>query len=80
MSAFVKVPEATMNKDDFAPRNKGKIRLSGKVLAMERVTIAQGMNRPSDAHFGIGILTTHSAHTVAPLFWREIVRHPARAR
>jgi len=80
MPAFVQVPETTVNKDDFASRNKDKIWLSWKVLAMERVTIAQGVNLSSDAQFRISILTAHSAHTGASLFWSEVVRHPAQAR
>jgi hypothetical protein len=80
MLTFVQMPETAVNKDDFAPGNKDKIRLSRKVLTMERVPIAQCVNRPSDAHFRISILAAHSTHTGAPLSWCEVVRHPARAR
>lgn len=40
MPAFMQVPEAAVNKNDFVSRNKDKIWSSWKVLAMERVTIA----------------------------------------
>jgi hypothetical protein len=39
VATLVQVPETTVNKDDFAPRDKDQVWLSGKVGAMERVAI-----------------------------------------
>lgn len=77
MAAFVQVPETTVNEDDFASRDKDKVWLPWKVLAMKRIAIAQGMCRLSDAHFRNSVLAPHSTHTGAPLFCREVVSHQA---
>ena len=80
MAALVQVPKTTVNKDDFASRDKDEIWLSGKIFAMERVAIAQGVGRLSDAHFRNGVLAPHSTHTGDSLFRREIISHQAASR
>lgn len=80
MATFVHVPETTMNKDYFASRDKDKVWLSWKALTMERITIAQGVSRLSDAQFRNSVLAPHRPHTGDPLFCREVISHQGAPR
>lgn len=61
--ASVVVPETTVNKYNFASRNKDEVWSSWKVLAMAYVTIAQGVSCGSDAHSRFSaIVPSRSCH------------------
>lgn len=75
MTALMQVPETTVNKDDFASRYKDKVWLSWKVLAMERVSIPQGVNHLSNAHLRRRVFAPYGAHTGASLLCREVISH-----
>jgi hypothetical protein len=38
------VPKATVNKDDLFSRNKNEVRFAWKILVMEFIAIAHGMD------------------------------------
>lgn len=80
MTAFMEMPEAPVNKNDFTPRDEDDVWFSRKILAMESVAIAQRVGYLSDAHFRSSVLATHGPHTGGPLLRCEIISHQAASR
>jgi len=62
------VPEATMDHYNTSALGKDKIRLPGKVLQMQPVTVAETVQQPTDRHFRRGVSATDSAHILGSAF------------
>lgn len=67
MATTMRVPKATMDKDDLPPRNEHDIRLAGEALDVERVAVAHGVNELSDSHFGGRVCSSDRSHALAAL-------------
>jgi len=56
------VPEASMNENRFPFARKDEVWLSGKVSAMQPISIAEAMQEAANSHFGAGIAAAHAFH------------------
>lgn len=61
-AVLVSVPEATVNKDDFAVPGKHQIRFSRKAVVVQPEAIAETMGDFSDAIFRLCVLVPDSPH------------------
>jgi len=69
----VAMPEATVHEDNLATRFENEIRPPRKLRCMKPIPEAKGMNEPTDAHLGLGVLVADTAHRLTALFPRECV-------
>ena len=67
--AIVTVPETSMNEKHLVKPGKHKIRLSGKVLAVQPKPVAVAMKKTSDSNFRSGIHAAYGSHVAAALFF-----------
>ncbi len=63
--AAVRMPEAPVNEDHFAPRRKYQIRLSRKVFPVQSEPVAQSVSQAPHVELGLHILASDRAHVGA---------------
>lgn len=59
------VPKTAMHEDDLFQPWKHKVRLAGKIVAMESKAKAETVNHRADNLFGAGVLCFHRTHDSA---------------
>ena len=69
--ATVPMPEAPMDEDRLAAPPEYNIGLSGKVLGMEAVAVAEGVEKASNGHLRACVLRPDCAHYTTAFFRRE---------
>ena len=57
-----------MHKDDLSTTREHEVRFAWKPSVMKDVSIPQGMHKPADLHFRLGINTPDRGHVPATLF------------
>lgn len=68
------MPEATVNKDNFFPAWKYKVRRSWQITTMEPVSISHGENQSPHDQLGLRILASNTRHQRTSLFRRHKCR------
>ena len=63
------MPVTSAYLDNLLSRSKGEVRLSRKVLSVEAITIAHGMNEVAHSELGLGILGADTRHIPAALLY-----------
>ena len=69
------VPIAAVNEDDLFPRPEHYVGLSGQVLAMEPVSIAEAVHDFAYCQFGAGVFRVDRRHDERALAWIHMVDH-----
>jgi len=54
-SVLMLVPKTTMHKDHFSSTTKHDVRITGKIVRMKPIPIAEGVQQFSDSQFGSSI-------------------------
>jgi hypothetical protein len=67
------MPKASMNEDYLTPPYKNQVRLTGKIAAMQPVTVSQSINRSADCHLGLHAGTANAPHIGAPALTVELI-------
>ena len=67
LAVMVKVPKASMHKNDFALGTKNQIWLAGQVLGVKTVTVTHSVDQTTNSHFRLGITRPDKRHSSATL-------------
>lgn len=70
--AVVPVPKTPVNEDDLTSRAEYEIRTTGKIASMKPIAVAQRVDKATDDHFRLGVLSFDGPHDPRPL---RISRH-----
>ena len=63
------MPEAAMHENDRAVSGKGKVRLSGKILGVKAVPVAERVDKTAHNELRASILAPNLAHKLRAPFW-----------
>jgi hypothetical protein len=63
--AIVAVPETSVDKDDFTPRNEGQVRLAGQVFAVQAEAIPEPVHQTAHLHLRRCVLAANRPHVGA---------------
>lgn len=72
-TAFVPMPEATVNEDHLTSRAEYEVGTAGEVARVKTVAIPQAVYEPPNPHLGFRVLGPDSAHSFAAFTNRERV-------
>ena len=75
VTAFMRMPETAVDKDNFAVSGKNHIRFTRKVFAMKRITITQTMDYRADKYLWTSVLVTDLRHIEGALLLCEYISH-----
>jgi hypothetical protein len=67
------MPEAAVDKDDFAEPRKHHVGFAGQIADMQAVAETHPMHEPTNHHLRLCVLAPHSGHPFASLALSEIV-------
>ena len=78
LTAFVPVPEASVDEYDGAVFAQHYVGGAGQALDIYAVAVAVGVQVTAHDHLGLGVLALDACHAPVPLFFCHSVRHVAK--
>lgn len=70
------VPETSMNEDRLSATDENYVGLSGKILPMQPVAIAQSVQKRANNQLGLGMLRAYPRHQSAAAGLSPVIHHP----
>src|SRR5207248_9287384 len=72
LATLVRMPETSVNKYHFPPRNKHEIRLSWKIVAVQPETVTHPVNHAAHGQLGDHPLAADLAHVLAAVHGSQL--------